>query len=52
MISGEASSYGRPNNPTLFDTVNAATYTAHSIENVHEREHMEIMAGTLLQSWR
>jgi hypothetical protein len=48
-VMGEATSYGRADEPTLFDLVNAATYTAHALGS-DEREMVERMAGDLLLS--
>lgn len=46
-ITSETASYGRLNDPRLFDMVNAATYVAQS-RNPVETELMERMAGDLL----
>ena len=46
-LASELFDYGRPNDATLFDLVNAITFTAQS-RGEEERETMERMAGDLL----
>lgn len=46
-VTAEASSYGRRDEPALFDLVNAATYTAQTRSD-DERENMERLAADLL----
>jgi len=48
-ITGEATSYGRTNDPRVFDLVNAATYVAQN-RPTDEREQMERLSGDLLRS--
>jgi len=47
VITSEATSYGRAEDPRLFDVVNAATYVAQQ-QIPAEREQMERMAGDIL----
>lgn len=50
-VRSEAASYGRSQDPRLFDVVNGATYTAQQYEG-ETRETFERIAGYLLQSVR